>query len=357
MFKGFFDSLQSNERLRDLSPSELCQFQSDATKRDAYLILDALQGYIQNKAGTFSSLKTVYSSCKQFFLRNRSPLPNDKFVIKPSRAPTKDNLSLQMVKNLVSVADLEMKAFYLTVFGGFLDQERFQLFNKTYAQSLVTHLKERGLDEPFKIEFTGRKSSRNKTRFYSYLGHDSLQAWQQYFERVRGFPEAGEPILLDRNKKSISKPSIRAKHHRLLKRLRFITPEKNILVRYGTGIHNFRDCVVTTLHPHRDKGFDKDTIEFFMGHLTDPNNYDKFFRDEPFVRAQYLKMAPYLNLITGTTIQQDKDIESRIKRLEEELKEAFAKREKADEEQYEEWARTHPKEISEILKGAGGESL
>jgi restriction endonuclease S subunit len=68
-------------------------------------------------------------------------------------------------------------------------------------------------------------------------------------------------------------------------------------------------------------------------------------------------MAPYLNLITGTTIQQDKDIESRIKRLEEELKEAFAKREKADEEQYEEWARTHPKEISEILKGAGGESL
>jgi len=298
MFNGFYVFIQDHDKLKNLSPSQLCDFQLNSEKKDTYIILDALQDYISKKGGTYLSLQTVYSTIKAFFTRNRASLPSDSFKIKATREPTKDNLTLQVVRDLVSVADLEMKALYLTLFAGLLDQERFQIFNKTHAQNLVTHLKEKGLDEPYKIEFSGRKASRNKTRFYTYLGHDALQAWQQYFERVRGYPKAGEAILLDSDKRPYSKAGLRGRHHRLLKSLGYITPEKTVKTRYGFGLHNFRDCVVTTLHYHKKEGFDKDTIQFFMGHITDKNNYDKFYRDLDEVKNEYLRMAPYLNLIS-----------------------------------------------------------
>jgi len=323
MFNGFYKSLQSHDRLKDLLPSQLCDFQSNAEKKDQYVILDGLQDYIRTKGGTFGGLKTVYSSCLAFFMKNRCALPPDKFVIKPSREPTKDNLGLQMVKDLVSVADLGMKAFYLTLFSGLLDQERFQVFNQSHASDLVKHLKEKGVDEPYKIEFSGRKGSKNKALYYTFIGRDALGAWSQYFERVRGFPEAGEPILLDSNNNPFTKANLRAHHHRLLKKLRYINPEKNRLVRYGTGLHNFRDCAVTTLHYHKDEGIDKDTVEFFLGHVTDPNNYDKFYKDSQYVTEQYRIAEKYLNLISGTAgsdQEKTKELETHTAELEAKVK-------------------------------------
>ncbi|MCJ7761482.1 hypothetical protein MUP59_10150, partial [Candidatus Bathyarchaeota archaeon] len=247
-----------------------------------------------------NSLKCQYSSCKAFFVANRSALPTDKFVIKPSRSRIDDLLDPHIVKDLISVADLGMKAFYLTLYQGFLDQERFHIFNLKGAYELATHIKEKGITEPFKISFSGRKGSKNKTPFYTYIGHDAMQAWQQYFDHdpKRGWPKEGEALLLDRNGNPFTKDSLQAHHRRLLTKLGYIKREKNILARYGFGMHNFRDAAVTSVSPHKNEGFEKDTYEFVLGHITDPNGYDKFYREEADVKRKYRIMLPYLNLIS-----------------------------------------------------------
>ncbi|MBS7622200.1 hypothetical protein KEJ39_00800 [Candidatus Bathyarchaeota archaeon] len=48
--------------------------------------------------------------------------------------------------------------------------------------------------EPFLFEYPGRKREKEKKTYYTFLGHDALVAWREYFERLRGWPKEGEPI-------------------------------------------------------------------------------------------------------------------------------------------------------------------
>jgi len=337
IFNGFYRYLQNHPTLKELTPSQLIEFQDktdnkEATKADRVMILEALQEYIRGRQGTYNSLKTQYSTVKAFFVANRSELPRDKFRIKPSRERIDDLLDPHIVKDLISVADFGIKAFYLTLYQGFLDQERFHIFNLSGAYELANHIKEKGITEPFKISFSGRKGNKNKIPFYTFIGYDALQAWQQYFERVRGWPKQGEALLLDRNGNPFTKDSLQAHHRRLLTKLGYIKREKNILARYGFGMHNFRDAAVTSVSPHKNEGYEKDTYEFFLGHITDPNGYDKFYREEADVKRKYRIMLPYLNLISEGKAEIGEQVKehaeqmqkqaSAIKQLEKKLNEA-----------------------------------
>lgn len=74
-----------------------------------------------------------------------------------------------------------------------MDLERFHQFNMKYAKGLVDHLKRKSLDEPFRIGFLhGRK--RNHQPFYTLIYHEALEAWQTYFERIRGWPESNQAL-------------------------------------------------------------------------------------------------------------------------------------------------------------------
>jgi len=68
---------------------------------------------------------------------------------------------------------------------GILDQERLASLTRIMVELLPTRARTKGVDEPFCIEFSSRKQSKHKVRFYSFLGREALVAWKEYLERAR----------------------------------------------------------------------------------------------------------------------------------------------------------------------------
>jgi len=291
--------------LRGLSPTGLVEFQENAAGKSRFMILDAAQKYIRSTAGTYKGLMTRYSMILNFFKKNRAPLPEDDFKIKASRPPIKENLNVKVIRSLIENSEVDFKAFYLTLWMGLLDQERFSLFNQTCASSLTQHIKEKGVDEPYLFEYPGRKQEENMKYYYTYIGHDALAAWQEYFERMRGYPKQGEPILLDQNGQRISKMALYQRHMRLLEKLNYIKRGGSTSNRYGFNMHLFRDEAKTLLHVSaKSEGFDMQAAEFWMGHTTDPNQYDKFYRDRDYTLKHYRTAEKYLNITKTTFLSQ-----------------------------------------------------
>ncbi|MEM2365277.1 MAG: hypothetical protein QXD81_07425, partial [Candidatus Bathyarchaeia archaeon] len=247
------------EPLRGLSPSQLVEYQRAASRSgNEYAILDAIQEYIRQRPGTHWSLRTFYSTLRSFFLHNRAPLPRDPFRIRATKPPVKGLLSLSDLRTLINAADLEMKAIYLTLLQSSMDLERFHYFNIHYGKALADHLRTKGAGEPFLIELPGRKQRRDRTPFYTFIGRDALEAWRECFERIRGWPEEGEPIVRGRNG-PLTKSALWQRHARLLERLHYIKrggndPSK----RYGYHLHEIRDVFRSLLHTKAKKdGFDE----------------------------------------------------------------------------------------------------
>jgi len=298
--KDFLSFLES-EGFESPTPSGLLDFQNKASSDGReYELLDKLQKYILQKNGTYNSLILRYSKLKTFFRRNREALPDDEFKIQNCREPVQGHLDVEVIRSLLDASDLELRAFYLTLWMGILDQERFYHFNQKCGYELGVHLKEKGVDEPFMIVFPGRKQTRNKTFFHTYIGRDALCAWREYFERVRGYPAKGEAALLDKSGKGYGKISLSRRHFRLLEKLNYIKHGSSDNNRYGYGLHEFRDVARTLLHLQGKKdGLDEVCVEYWMGHITDKNNYDKFYRDKNYTLEQYRIAEKHLNIISG----------------------------------------------------------
>ena len=317
LFSGFYGYLQGLERFKDLSPSELVDFQKKASMNgDGFELLDALQDHIKGLRGTYSSLVTRYSIIKVFFKKNRAALPDDDFKINPNREPVAGRLTVDHIRSLISNASGPMRPFYLTLWMGLIDCERFRIFNEKCGGSLAKHLKEYGVDEPFMFEYSGRKQSRGKTRFYTFLGRDALSAWKEYFELRRGYPKDGEPLLIDRFGNKMSKEALRMGHMRLLEKFHFIDRGGDKSTRYGYNLHEFRDVSRTLLHLQgKGEGLDMECVEFWLGHTTDPNHYDKFYLDKNYVREQYRLAEKYLNIISGIQSTPSQDTKQLVEQI------------------------------------------
>jgi len=296
----FHAFLQGDERFRGLSPSQLIEFQVNADKKTQFLLLDALQSWIRSRSGTHHSLTLQYSDIRNFFKKNRAPLPDDDFQIRADRPPVSGRLTADVVKVLIQNVKLGRKAFYLTLWMSVMDLERFTQFNESCGDGLVKHLKEKGVNEPFLFEYPGRKQSRNKKLYHTFVGHDALVAWKEYFERFRGYPKSGEPIYANRNGRGVRKDALQLDHLRLLEELKYIHRGGDRSKRYGYNLHEFRDTARTLLHVEGKKdGLDQECVEFWMGHTTDPNQYDKFYRDKNYTLEQYRIAEKHLNIISG----------------------------------------------------------
>jgi hypothetical protein len=298
--KDFLGYLKENGFGVD-TPCGLVEFQK-RSKGDGedFKILDLLQDYIRWKGGTHTSLKSRYSAIQKFFRSNRAPLPPDDFRIKADREPVQGRLTVEIIKSLISDVELGWKAFYLTLWMGIMDLERFIQFNNRYGYALANHLKCKGVDTPFLITFSGRKENRNKKIFHTFIGRDALTVWQQYFERVRGWPQDGEAALLNIYGRPVGKDALRTKHIRTLEGLNYLKRGGSISKRYGYNLHEFRDVARTLLHLQgKSDGLDLECVEYWMGHNTDPNHYDKFYNDKDYLLSQYRIAEKYLNIISG----------------------------------------------------------
>ena len=57
----------------------------------------------------------------------------------------------------------------------------------------------------------------------------------------------------------------------------------------------------TLLHLEAKKdGLDLECVDYWMGYVTDPNRYDKFYRDKNYTLEQYRIAEKYLNIISGS---------------------------------------------------------
>lgn len=298
----FIRFIEGLEAFKDVSPDRLVKFQREAVKRgDEYAVLDVLQNYINGKDGTYKSLNARYSTIRGFFRKNRAPLPDDDFEIHANRERVKERLSVDVIKTLIKHSPAGWGAIYLTLWMGLMDQERFIKFNSECGPALAEHLRKHGADTPFVFEFDGRKQSRDKSRFYTFIGRDALMAWAEYFERIRGWPDDGGPVFLDRCQNHVSKNAISQFHLRLLERLKFIKRGGgSSSKRYGYNLHEIRDVARTLLHLQGKKdGLDLEVIEFIMGHIPDPNQYDKFYMDREYTMEQYRLAEKHLNIMSG----------------------------------------------------------
>ena len=294
--------LGGDERFRGLGPSGLVEFQRKASKDGReYELLDLLQKYILQKHGTYNTLQNRYNVVRAFFKHNRVGLPNDAFRIKASRSPVEAKLTVDIIKTLVSAAGFRDKAIYLSLWMGLMDKERFVNFNRD-GYGLVKHLKEKGVDVPFLLVYPGRKRNRGRRLCHTYLGHDALVAWKQYFERVRGWPRESEPLVIDQLGKGISKAALLSLHLRLLERLKYIKRGGGKDKRYGLNLHEFRDVARTMLEfQGKRDGLNSLAVEFFMGHDIDPNEYTKFHKHPEETLKEYRIAEKHLNIISGET--------------------------------------------------------
>lgn len=306
--------LHNQPRWTDATPESLLAFQEAATGRQRFVILDLIEDHVAQKGGTYISMVVRLSRLRSFFIRNRVEIPAAKdWIPKPTKEPTRGHLTVAQVKEIIVHSGLRDSAIFLTMFQAQLDLQRFTEFNAKYAGPLVKHLREKGVDEPFRIDFpNGRK--KNRDMYYTFIHRDALEAWRQYFERVRGSPKAGEVIALRRKRMTApSKTAIRMIFTRTAQKLKIKEPiQSDRSHRTGVACHEaFRDVVRSLLQTAVKEGFDPTCAEFWMGHSIDPYNYNKFAELEPEYVLENAKIAAkYLNIISGSNVNASEEMKA-----------------------------------------------
>jgi hypothetical protein len=185
----------------------------------------------------------------------------------------------------------------------FLDNERLISANVHCSDQIVEQL--RTDMQPIRVDLSGRKSNENDSegQFYTFIGTDAKEALREYFEKERGWPKAGEPLWTYANERPVAKAAFEAIWLGILRRTGKIPWKKGPAgSRYGFNLHEFRDAATTRLHIQaKNQGFDMDCVKLWCGQVgeIDPLKYDKFYRDEEYVRQQYSIAEPYLNIISN----------------------------------------------------------
>ena len=305
--RGFLDWLWQRPEWSGKMPSDLLAFQEEAKGRDRFILPDLIIDFIQTKGGTYVSMTTQFSHLRTFFTHNRVELPPiGNWHPNPTKEPAKSDLTFEQVREIILHADPRDQAIYLTMLQGMMDLERFSRFNRKYAGVLVKHLQEKGLDEPFRIDFLGGRK-RNRHAYYTYIYHDALAAWQFYFEKERKWPKEGAPIAITEAGGPPAKKTIRDNFIRTALRLHIRMAPKMKGEWSGVAPHEaFRDVVRSHLQTARKKGFDTLCGEFWMGHQIDPYNYNKFSEKEPEYVLENAKIAAgYLNILSMSAAEQE----------------------------------------------------
>ena len=303
-FTAWYVWLQENsEKFGGMTPDDLIEYQVQTDGRTQYEILDTIQRYVNGLNWRYNSKITVYSGLRSFFMHNRAELPRDQsFRIQSDRPPVLGNLTEDDVKMIVLSSNPTYRAIFLSMFQAGLDRESFDYWNRGGWPELWEQISEvPGSKVPsrflVKINLPGRKHSRNRSLFYSYIGQDAIQAILNYLPTR---PNNDEVIFLNQYEQPISKVALWNYWHRHLVRLGLIDLSKNEMGRgnrYGYNLHEMRDVRSGLWEKSPAK---VSVCEFTMGHVVDPLGYrEKSFRDESWVKREYLKALPYLNIISS----------------------------------------------------------
>ena len=329
-------------------------YQEKAVGKEKYRIGDLLVEYVKEAGGTFHTMQARYNVVRSFFYHSRAELPKIVVQFMPTKDASVGRLNLDSFKIFLKASSLRDQAIYLSLFQGLIDQERFFTIFNPKGYELGEHIKKHGLDAPYRIEFLrGRKG--NPHAFNSFIGHDALEAWKQYFEheRLGGYPKEGEACALDQYGKTLSKQGFWELHCSRQRRLGFANGngKRDRGSRYGFGSHELRDLARSILEKAKTEGFNEKSAEYWMGHQVDRLFYNKLWSIDPaYIVTQYKIAEKHLNILSGNqTVDVEKIVDDRTaedKRKIAELEDRLAKaeKEKPDLDKYFE------ENIGEIIK-------
>lgn len=293
--RGFYKwCLWLESRGLEWRPDEMIRLQRSRVGQEAFeltdLLNDWLNGLVNEKTGEplRRGTKEVYQTgVHGFFLHNRAELPRDRSFRLSSPLPkTRGTLTADDVRLILARSNKCYRALFLSMYMGGMGEGEGEWFSNHGLASLKRDLEDGR--ELIKVELPGRKAGRGTRPFYTWLGRDAKDALRLWFEeRPRDCPvvfvnQFGAPI----NTKAIQvywRSQVRA----------LGLSKKN--ESHRKNVHNLRDLFKTRWHK---SGADILAADFHMGHLTDPNDYDRFFDDLDYTKKQYLIAEPYLNLIS-----------------------------------------------------------
>jgi len=302
-FRRFLAWLQTKPEWRGVDGRGLLMRQMTAA--DPYAILDLVQEYSVGMDAAKRTKLLTYHAVRSFFAYNRCALPADRaFKIRDGRPTVSSKLTLNHVIDLVKGASIRDRSIILVKWQSLLDNERLVYVSNHLAEQVVNQM--RNGVHPVRLDIPYRKQNQDHP-WFTFIGKDAVDALTTYFDKVRGWPQAGEPIWILKGNLPFSNASFKQQWIRLTRRIGLIEKKKGkVGTRYGYNPHELRDIAKSLLHTHAKRdGFDMDFAEFMLGHVIDEDGYDKFFNDQEYVRKQYLIAEPYLNILSRSIIDEE----------------------------------------------------
>ncbi len=145
-----------------------------------------------------------------------------------------------------------------------------------------------------KVDLPGRKKARNVRPYFTFLGRDAQEALSQWLA-IR--PDVDHPhIFINQFNRPTEGRRVQQYWTRKMKALGIVTQMGSSKSnRYGKNPHEMRDVFRSRWELSPAKGA---AAEFFLGHIVDPLEYNKAYRDPDNAMGQYLQAEPYLNIMS-----------------------------------------------------------
>ena len=284
---------ENGGRFAGMSPDELVEYQKNCVNHDCYQILDLVQRWVGGMRGKARNTKAnYYKMVRSFFAHNRAELPKDKgFIIRGDNLPVQGQLGVEDIRNICLRSRKSYRAIFLSMFQGAMGLEEAEYWNFNGWASLKEQL-DRG-EKVIRIDLPGRKKVRNERPYYTLIGGDAVAAIRDYLgER----PESDSAIFFNQYGEPIDKVSMWAYWHRTILALGLASNTGERSHRTGYNIHEMRDVFRSQWEKSAVKGI---VGEYLMGHKVDPLEYNKFYKDEDFVREQYEAALPMIQIMSG----------------------------------------------------------
>jgi len=278
------------------TPDQLVAYQRSAPNGKRFEILDQIvQPYILSMEGRrYNTKNRYYTTIRSFFKHNRAPLPSDPdFRIRGDTPQVRGTLTVEELRDVIHSSKPIYRAVFLCMFQGALDLGGFNYWNLNGWKETERQL-EKGI-KPLRIDLPGRKSKRNIRPYYTLIGNDAVEALRLYVENHR--PRGAEVVFISKFGTPLKTDTI---YQYWLAHLRKIgavgVHVRGRRTMTGKNPHEMRDLFRSMWEKSPAKG---SVAEFCMGHVIDPLEYNKAFRDDEWVRDQYLNAEPWLNIISS----------------------------------------------------------
>ena len=295
-FKRFYKWMRENGvEIGDLSPDELVVLQSEAANSERFNVLDVLQRYVGENRARLSYKKKMYKCIRSFFLHNRAELPHDgSFNIRGDKPKTVGTLTVDEVKLIILASKSVYQAAFMCMFQGGMGGDEICYWSVNGWPKLEEDL--RGDSDLIEIDLPGRKAKKFEEPYYTLIGRDAIEALRKWLPYR---PENTPYIFTNQYDEAITPHALQIYWVRVGRRIGVIDPIKRGGGRghqTGKNLHEIRDV----FRSQWEKGPAKASVaEFMMGHVVDPLEYNKAFRDEGWVKKEYNKALPLLQIMSS----------------------------------------------------------